>query len=62
MYDLIQFKKNFGVSLAFIFIIFSTIPITAYSYDGFAFTKNDTGHDVSNSSKVLVNITFDSLY
>src|SRR6185503_13361253 len=62
MYDQMQFKKIFGPSLALIFIIFSTIPIKAYSYDGFSVTKNDTAHDVSNSSKVLVNITFDSLF
>ena len=62
MYDQMQFKKFFGISFALIFIIISTIPITAYSYDGFSVTKNDTAHNVSNSSKVLVNVTFDSLF
>jgi len=62
MYYQMQFKKFFGISFALIFIIISTIPITAYSYDGFSVTKNDTAHNVSNSSKVLVNVTFDSLF
>ena len=62
MDDQIQFKKIFGPSLALIFIIFSTIPITAYSYDGFSVTKNDTAHDVHKPSKVLVNITFGSIF
>src|SRR6187200_3330428 len=62
MYGQMQVISFFGTSLALIFIIFSTTPITAYSYDGFSVTKNDTSHDVSNSSKVLLNITFDSLF
>lgn len=62
MDDQIQFKKIFDPSLALIFIIFFTIPITAYSYDGFSVTKNDTAHDVHKPSKVLVNITFDSIF
>ena len=62
MYNQTQFTKFFSISLTLIFIIFSTIPITSYSYDGFSVTKNDISHDLSNSSKVLVNITFDSLF
>jgi len=62
MYSQMQFTRFFGTSLTFISIIFSTIPITSYSYDGFSVPKNDIFHDVSNSSKVLVNITFDSLF
>jgi len=62
MYGQMQVISFFGTSLALIFIIFSITPITAYSYDGFSVTKNDTSHDVSNSSKVLLNITFDSLF
>ena len=57
-----RIHKIFWYSLTFIFIIFSPIPITSYSYDGFSVTKNYIFHDVSNSSKVLVNITFDSLF
>ncbi len=62
MYDQIQFTNFFGTSLTLILIIFSTIPITSYSFDGFSVARNDTSHNVSNSSKVLVNITFDSLF
>ena len=62
MYNQIQFTNFFGTSLTLILIIFSTIPITSYSYDGFSVARNDTSHNVSNSSKVLVNITFDSLF
>jgi hypothetical protein len=62
MYDQIQFTNFFGTSLTLILVIFSTIPIISYSYDGFSVARNDTAHNVSNSSKVLVNITFDSLF
>ena len=62
MYDQIQFTNFFGTSLTLILIIFSTIPITSYPFDGFSIARNDTSHNVSNSSKVLVNITFDSLF
>lgn len=59
-----QFTRFFGTSLTltFIFTIFSTIPIASYSYDWLSVAINDTFYDVSNSSKVLVNITFDSLF
>ena len=62
MYDQIQFTNFFGTSLTLILVIFSTIPIISYSYDGFSVARNDTSHNVSNSSKVLVNVTFDSLF
>ena len=62
MYDQIQFTNFFGTSLTLILIIFSTIPITSYSYDRFSVARNDTSLNVSNSSKVLVDITFDSLF
>jgi hypothetical protein len=61
---MIEFNSQtfFGTCLTLILIIFSTIPITSYSCDGFSVARNDTSLNVSNSSKVLVDITFDSLF
>jgi hypothetical protein len=60
---MIEFNSQtfFGTCLTLILII-STIPITFYSCDGFSVARNDTSLNVSNSSKVLVDITFDSLF